>query len=127
MGVIPSIYKSNDTSKSQLVNMIDLARPLQSTYVLGLLAGAGASFAISLLFLALLKREFKMPANNAPFFESQDLLRKAVLSTIWTSVTFTLACVIASDKMTNAMAFMSHVDLSVTRVRVVAEKALSIL
>lgn len=77
--------------------MIDVARTLQKAYILGLLAGAGALFTISLIFVALLKRDFKATAKNTASFKRRDFLRRAATSTIWISVAFTLASATASD------------------------------
>jgi hypothetical protein len=81
ISVLASTSTSNNTETGQLVHIVDLARTLQSTYIIGLLAGARALFAISLVFVALLKRDFKMSANNATS-RRQNLLRSASMSTI---------------------------------------------
>lgn len=106
MEVMTSTSRSNDTSKGQLVGVLVL-RAHYRQHVLCLLAGAGALLAVRLLSLALLKREFKMPANNAASSERRDLLGRAVVSAIWTLVAFTLASAMTAVQTTNAVRGLS--------------------
>ena len=118
---------ANGTTYGQAPEMIKLAQTLQSSYLIGLLAVAGSLFAISLFFIALLKRDFKVVAQNSAAQQRRGRLRQAGLSSLWLSVAFALASAAATDQTANALTLISPVILGGARITIAQGKALSVL
>ncbi|KAF2800777.1 hypothetical protein K505DRAFT_355342 [Melanomma pulvis-pyrius CBS 109.77] len=117
----------NTTSLNDLTSMVSVAHKLQTTYILALLAGAGALFTLALFSVALLKRDFKLVSKNQSSSKRKDRLRQASLTTIWLSVAFVFASATATDEAVNALAFTSQVETSTLSVNITAGKTLSAL
>lgn len=106
--------------------MVSFALTLQSKILPGLLAGAGVLFAISLFFIVLLKKNFKeVTKDNTIASRRRHFLRHASLTTIWLSVSFSLASATSINQTMNAMAYITQAEGS--NVRITAGKTLNVL
>lgn len=121
------VFVNNGTHAGQTSDLIELAHTLQTSYLLGILAVAGNFFAISLIFLALLKRDFHMTAKNNASYQRRERLRQATMVTLWVSVAFVLAAAVSIEQTLNALVFVSPVNLATTGIKITAGKGLDVL
>ncbi|PVH90510.1 hypothetical protein DM02DRAFT_711854, partial [Periconia macrospinosa] len=112
LDTVENASKASTPENSITAGVIDMALTLQSKHIVGLLAGAAVLFSFSLVFIALLKRNFKMSlaAGNAAAIKRRDQLRQASLTTVWLSVGFALASAIAVQQSTSALAYITQVE-----------------
>ncbi|KAF2112716.1 Ca2+ regulator and membrane fusion protein Fig1-domain-containing protein [Lophiotrema nucula] len=94
-----------------LNGIVTVALTLQSKHVIGLLSGAAVLYLFSLVFIALLKRNFKMPltAGNQVAIKRRNRLRQASFTTMWLSVGFALVSAITIHQTTNALSYITQV------------------
>ncbi|ORX92463.1 Ca2+ regulator and membrane fusion protein Fig1-domain-containing protein [Clohesyomyces aquaticus] len=92
--------------------MVSAGLKLQSKYIIGLSNGAGVLFIFSLVFITLMKKDFKMPLaeTNQIAVKRRSRLRQASLTTIWLSVAFALASAISIQQTINALAFITETN-----------------
>lgn len=107
-------------------SMVSVALMIQSKILLGLIAGAGVLFAISLVFFGLLKRHFNVrTGDNTIASKRRHLLRKAAFSTMWLSIAFSLVSAMSINQTTNALDYVTQADSST--VRITTGKTLNVL